>query len=412
MERPTWRIAAGASGHRILALLFAAVVLSLLLQLPDAPAPSRALEVVALAGLCALVGAVRFPDAERAGTPRALLAYFAAQLPLGTAVLLLGPAANGELAGALLLLLLAAQGARVLSPAWLAVACAVIGGVLVFAAVALFPADSIAERARDAVGLLAALAVAVGAGRLAANERRARSEAQRLAEELAEANRQLREYAAQAEELATIRERNRLAREIHDTLAQGYTGVLLQIEAVESALTASRGDVALARLRRAGDVARDGLAEARRSVRALRPQPLAEKPFPEAIREAVLGRTEGTRLEAEFQLTGAPAPLPPAVEDYLLRIAQEAAVNAGKHADASKLSVGLRYDDEAVELRVRDNGRGFVPSRSGSGDGAGFGLTAMRERVERHGGTLGILSRPGGGTEVVARVDAPGRTPR
>lgn len=398
--------------HRISGLLFVGVVLSLFLQLPDAPVPSRAVPAVALAFLLALIGVAGFPLAERAGALRVLLTYFAVQLPLGAAVLLLGPAVNGELGAVFLLLLLAAQGARVLPLEWLVAVSAAIGAVLVAAALRLFPLVSTAERVRDAVGLLAALAVALGAGRLAANEQRARAEALRLAADLGAANRKLREYAAQAEELATVRERNRLAREIHDTLAQGYTGVLLQLEAVESALTASRNDVALERVGRAREIGRDGLAEARRSVWALRPRSLEEKPIAEVLRDAVLGLTAGTRLAARVEADDEPRPLPPAIEADLLRIAQEAVANAVKHADGRNLSVRLCHDGSAVELRVSDDGRGFVPGRSPTADGGGFGLTAMRERAERHGGTLHVRSAPGVGTEVVARLATSEGAPR
>jgi signal transduction histidine kinase len=117
---------------------------------------------------------------------------------------------------------------------------------------------------------------------------------------------------------------------------------------------------------------------------------------------------DGDAPAVSFETGGEPRPLAPEIEADLLRVAQEAVTNASKHARARNVALALRYDPAGVELRVRDDGRGFRPDRgAGRADGGGFGLTAMRERVERHGGELGVRSAPGMGTELVARVAAP-----
>jgi signal transduction histidine kinase len=257
------------------------------------------------------------------------------------------------------------------------------------------------EAVQNAAIFLAAIVLTVGRSLAVERERRARSD-------LDEANRRLRAYAAQADELATTRERNRLARELHDTLAQGFTGILLQLEAVDSALATSRVDLARERLERAHALARDSLAEARRSVWSLRPRALQHQGLPEAVREAVCALVADDSLTVRVETGGEPRQLGPELEADLLRVAQEAVTNATKHAGARNVALALRYDPATVELRVSDDGHGFRPDRAGGrADGSGFGLTAMRERLERHGGELGVRSTPGVGTELVARVAAP-----
>ena len=185
----------------------------------------------------------------------------------------------------------------------------------------------------------------------------------------------------QAREAGVNDERRRLAAEIHDTIAQGLTGVIAQLQAAEEN----------EHVRRATDLARESLREARRSVQDLAPTHLEHDTLTEALQKVTNGR-------AHLTITGTAEPLHDELEAALLRIAQEALANAARHAHADRVGVTLSYMDDEVTLDIRDDGCGFTrPSR-------GFGLTAMRERAERVAGTLEIESEPGRGTAVSARV--------
>lgn len=206
----------------------------------------------------------------------------------------------------------------------------------------------------------------------------------------------------QAREAGIADERRRLAAEIHDTLAQGLTGIIAQLQVVTST-----DDPAVARrhVDRAADLARHSLGEARRSVHNLAPVGLAEDGLPQALRKTVDHWAEQHGLRAGFTLTGDPEQLHGEVAATLLRIAQEALANVARHAAADRVGVTLSFMGEEVTLDVRDDGRGFdpdaLPPRTRTG---GFGLDGMRARAERIAGSLAVESEPGQGTAVSARV--------
>jgi signal transduction histidine kinase len=206
----------------------------------------------------------------------------------------------------------------------------------------------------------------------------------------------------QAREAGIADERRRLAAEIHDTLAQGLTGIIAQLQVV-----ASTDDPAVARkhVDRAADLARHSLGEARRSVQNLAPVGLAEDGLPQALRKTVDGWSEQQGLRAEFHVTGEPEQLHGEIAATLLRISQEALSNVARHAAASRVGVTLSFMGDEVTLDVRDDGRGFdpaaLPPRTRTG---GFGLDGMRARAERIAGSLAVESEPGQGTAVSARV--------
>ena len=202
-----------------------------------------------------------------------------------------------------------------------------------------------------------------------------------------------------AEEASILEERNRIAREIHDTLAQALTGVIVHMEAAK--VVVSEESKARTHVIQAQNLARDGLAEARRSVWALRPQVLEQGSLEQALESLVRGLTAGTPIKGQCTIEETRYPLPCNVETNLLRIAQEAFVNALKHAHANAIQVELRFGSQAVSLCVRDDGRGFNPELL---RGKGFGLVGMRERIQSLGGQLTIASQPGQGTEVIAVV--------
>ncbi|WP_447008505.1 sensor histidine kinase [Saccharothrix isguenensis] len=197
----------------------------------------------------------------------------------------------------------------------------------------------------------------------------------------------------QAREAGVLDERQRLAREIHDTLAQGFTGIITQLQADES--PPRHVETALR-------LARENLAEARRSVHALSPPALVGANLPDALAEVVTGWTDQTGVAASVHTTGAARALHPEVEVTLLRAAQEALANVAKHAAASRVGLTLSYMEDVVTLDVRDDGSGFDPAVHTDG----FGLIGMRQRVSRLAGALVVESEPGGGTAVSASVPA------
>ena len=211
---------------------------------------------------------------------------------------------------------------------------------------------------------------------------------------------QLNEFAEQSRQAAVLEERNRLARDIHDTLAQGFTGVIVQLEALEDAIACCRRKEANEHLRRAGDLARQSLNEARRSVHALRPQALQRGNFWEALKGIVKNTTAGTALHTTFNLRGKLRNLPQYWQENLLHIGQEALTNSLKYAHPRNFETRLIFNTKELRLELRDDGDGFqVKARHD-----GFGLAGMRERVEQMGGNLTISSRRGKGTKIAVTL--------
>ena len=215
----------------------------------------------------------------------------------------------------------------------------------------------------------------------------------------------LSELARQkAQQVAVIDERNRLAREIHDTLAQGFTGVIMQLEAAKGAMARSDLVDLEDRIERASDLARSSLGEARRSVRALRPSPLRDGTLCGALGNFLKTMTDGTELIAEFVVEGEPRQIPPEWEEGLLRIAQEALTNTLKHAQARRFSAKFSFAAEEVTLQLVDDGRGFDPEAEHDG----FGLLGMQERVAGMGGQFLVRSKPSQVTEIVVTLKQAG----
>ena len=207
---------------------------------------------------------------------------------------------------------------------------------------------------------------------------------------------QLTRLSAQNRESDLLAERNRVARDIHDTLAQGFTGVIAQLEAAKGALSQRKKVRASDHLDRAGELAREGLREARRSVQALRPLALEEKPLTTALKDLIERMTTGTSMKAKLSLQGEPRKLPPELETNLLRIGQEVLTNAVRHAHATQFDAQLIFDRREVHLNLRDNGHGFDLAKSHEG----FGLQGMRERAEDMGGQFSIESSEGNGVAI------------
>ncbi len=206
---------------------------------------------------------------------------------------------------------------------------------------------------------------------------------------------------AEGEFRAVLGERNRIAREIHDTLAQGYVGISVQLEVLAELLRMKKTEDATKHLDVTRGYVREGLADARQSIWALRSQDSGENTLPVRLRRMV---ESGHGLEATFSLFGAYRPMPAETEREFLRVAQEAIHNVNEHAGAQHLFVQLEYGQDEIALEVRDDGRGFAAGEKLESPPGHYGLTGMRERANAIGGTLEVTSEPGIGTTVRLRA--------
>jgi len=231
--------------------------------------------------------------------------------------------------------------------------------------------------------------------------------------DLAEANRRLEasmaenaelhaRLVAQAREAGIVEERQRLAGEIHDTLAQGLTGIIAQLEAAEH--TRHHADAWSRHLAQARALARANLTEARRSVHALRPEQLEEASLPEAMGTLARTWSQGSMIAADLETTGIVVRATPGTEAAVFRAAQEALSNVAKHAQATKVQITLTYLGDTLLLDVADDGTGFDPNATTDG----YGLAGMRQRLSRVGGMLTVESSPGSGTILNASVPLAG----
>jgi signal transduction histidine kinase/ligand-binding sensor domain-containing protein len=213
---------------------------------------------------------------------------------------------------------------------------------------------------------------------------------------------QLRVRQLKHEFVAVLEERNRIARELHDSLAQGFTSISIHLEAVSAKMGAPH-DAAREHLNQARLLVRSSLAEARRTVRDLRSELLETGDLAAALSRVARELTAGTNVSAQMTVSGAARPLPARIENNLLRVGQEALTNAVRHAGARTVRVRLEYGRGQVRLHIEDDGRGFDVQTIGAASG-GYGLRGMRERLTQIGGALSVESQPGRGTEIAATV--------
>jgi signal transduction histidine kinase len=359
--------------------------LAYLLTVVDPVDNARERVVIALLGLASLlIGIVGFAWVQRHGTILAGVIYLLVQFSFSTALVAIGGVSIGN---TLMTLIALSQGSRIF-PLWLALAFCLH---LPFAHLGMQWQDMV----REGLGFLVAGMFVVLITRVAVTEQKLRTEKETLAEELREANEQLRAYALQAEELSVARERNRLAREIHDGLGHHLTATHMQLNAAKAVLH-QHPDKAGAALEKARTLTQDALADVRRSVAALR---TLERPLPEAL--ASLGtETNAAGILTELIVLGTPRQLGPQIEGSLYRVAQEGLTNVRKHAQATRCTVTLTYKPEKIELCLEDNG---VGSSDPSG---GFGLVGVRERVTHLNGEIHIDTAPQQGLKL--RVSVPG----
>jgi signal transduction histidine kinase len=211
---------------------------------------------------------------------------------------------------------------------------------------------------------------------------------------LAEQNLRVSEAQKQG---AVLEERSRMARDVHDALAQGFTGVIVQLEAAKTAFAHGASADSDAHVRRASELARQSLGEARRSIRALRPQALEDGgTLCVALDRVMKQMTAGTGLRAEFSTSGSPRSLSPANEDNLFRIYQELLTNALKHSAAKTIEAVLSFETNAIRLQLQDDGAGFDLATKHEG----FGLIGIRERVKQMKGELMVDTQAGFGTRI------------
>jgi signal transduction histidine kinase len=216
----------------------------------------------------------------------------------------------------------------------------------------------------------------------------------------------MRLYAAERAFKAVLGERSRIAREIHDTLAQGYVGVSVQLEILAQLLRQKNLEALAGQLDKTREIVRSGLADARQSIWALRTQDARETTLPVKLRR-MAEETAESGLQPEFSLFGAYRPLPEDTERELLRIAQEAIQNVKKHARAQRLWVQLEYQQDTISLEVRDDGQGGAAQQIVESPSKRFGLTGLKERAAAIGATFEMSSEPGAGTTI--RLCAPAR---
>ena len=228
--------------------------------------------------------------------------------------------------------------------------------------------------------------------------------AQTLADQLAVAIENARLYQ-ETRQMAVTEERNRMAREIHDTLAQGFTGIILQLEATEQVLGDDMSPEVQKHLNQARSLARKSLQEARRSVWNLSPQALEQLHIDEAIKHEVDRFRKDLAIDARFTQYGERRDIPPETGAALFRICQEALANITKHAQATAVEVTLNYDEQEVQLIIKDNGVGFDIDPDGKvGKSGGYGLISMRERTQGQNGHFEVRSEKGAGTMIMVSI--------
>src|SRR4051812_3654792 len=363
---------------RVLAVLTGCGLLTALVEATGVPWPAGAAAAATGYALLAVLG---FGWVERrSGRRRAPLAvgYVLVQLALGDAVFVLGV---GGVGATLLLMVLVSQAVLLLPLP----AAAAVAAVIPLVHIGMDWGDGL----RSGLGYLGAAVFTAVVTEVLQREQRARRE-------LAEANDLLRGYAAQAEQLATTQERNRVARDIHDGLGHHLTVVQMQVQAARAVLATdpARADAVLAK---AQQQSTEALAEVRRSVAALRER-RTTPPLRTAL-EGLAAETSAAGVPTELRVDGPARDLPAESAESLFRAAQEGLTNVRKHAGATSVQVLLRFGADSVCLEVSDDGRGLPGAAP-----PGFGLLGLRERATRLGGRLDVAATPGGGTTLLVEV--------
>lgn len=376
-------------------LVFALVVMSSFFSTFSVLKTSSALEIVLLVvsgTVYILTGIYGFGLCFESDDLRMKIAYFAIQIPLGGLLVYLG---RGSGFNAILLLPLAGHGVMLMSHGWLDLTNI---GILLAYTVSIFISKGGWQALWTEMPIfLAGQVFIVIFTQMAVDEQRASAEGERLAERLEEANQRLRNYALQIEELAISKERNRLAREIHDGLGHYLTSINMQIRASQ-AIRSQDPKHADQAMEKARALTQQALTDVRSSVSALRADPAESLPLEEMIAETVRS-CEVSGVDAVFKTMGSPRHISPQAHLTLFRAAQEGVNNICKHAQADQAWITLDYRDEKqIILTVQDNGKG-----SSSTEG-GFGIMGLRERVHLLNGEIEISSADGQGLSLEIKV--------
>ncbi|WP_437202231.1 sensor histidine kinase [Planctomicrobium sp. SH664] len=347
-----------------------------------------------------IAGLTRLTSAEKSvhwPSTKKIVLYFLVQLLLAGVIFHITRPARSIEALWLILLPPISHGVMVL-PRWgLAIVCFAFIGIFSVNVLRLHKWRTLAEALPS---FIYAVFFTLVYSQIAVNSERVRWRVERLAHELAEANRKLREYAMQVEELAIARERNRLAREIHDSVGHYLTVVNVQIAAAQAVMDRDP-ETGHESLRKAQSLTQEGLQEIRRSVAAFRSPPLNNMSLVECLRVLVSDSQHGN-LQLNLQLLGTVRPLPPKTELTLFRAAQEALTNVEKHARASQVDLILDFRQaDKVDLKIRDNGIGCDDTKNG-----GFGLISLRERARLLSGECRVATAPGEG--LTLEIEVPG----
>lgn len=379
---------------RIAALVFVAVGLGWVVYAREAwNTPALLESLVAIAAVHAALHVLM----PRFTSVAALVAYSVVQCALAIAF----GAVSGSVAWTVQLLLLVLAEAVAVLPSLRAQTAAAAFAVAVgaVAAAALFGAGALARAVMHGAPVAASIVVF---GRLYHRQARSREQSQAALVALDAANRRLVEYAAEVERLTVASERQRFARELHDTLAQGLVGLVLQLEALEAHL--ARGDVpkAVKILRHARERARSALADARTAISDLR---TVAPSLQDAIREESARFSAATGIPCTLSVPSAIS-LPEETASHAIRCVAEGLTNVARHARASRASVSVAESDEAVTVELADDGVGFDVAAAEGREGH-FGLLGLRERTRLAGGSLEIASHAGRGT--VLRFHLPRR---
>ncbi|HET8674382.1 MAG TPA: sensor histidine kinase, partial [Blastocatellia bacterium] len=348
--------------------------------------------LVAASILYLIIGTVGYSFTRRKNSLLLSVIYFAVQISLAVSILYLSRAFLIWL----ILLPLAAQSVALLPARGVLIVC-----VLLLATLVVPTAIMSGWRPAVVVGLIysAAIIFVVVFTYIAVSERKGRAEVERLAVELAGANGKLREYAAQVEELATAKERNRLAREIHDSLGHYLTVINVQIEAARAVMDSDR-ERSLACLGKAQSLTQEGLAEVRRSVAALHALPTENRPLAEAL-AGLAEECRASGIAIDLTISGTPRQIGPQAELTLYRAAQEGLTNMRKHAQATRATIALDYTaDNLVRVVIEDDGVGANDADSG------FGLLGVRERAQILGGSVRTTTSRGRGFKLEVELPA------
>ncbi|MBI5034670.1 MAG: sensor histidine kinase [Chloroflexi bacterium] len=364
-----------------------AAYIATLFVAPDAFAFPNGLIFIAAGILFLIVGIYGFSFCKGRFPQLGIALYFAIQIPLSFLIMYLGRS------NAWLVLLPLISQAAFLNRAWMISISLLILATFMLALTVLSNWET---AAKSIILFFPAVVFVIIFSGVVAREQRARAEVERLAKELSDANIKLREYAAQVEELATTKERNRLAREIHDGLGHYLTAINMQIEAARAVIETDRTR-AVDAMAKAQSLTKEGLTEVRRSVAALRASPIENRPLRNALTK-LIDECRASGIVTEFVVTGTPRPLPPQTELALYRVVEESLTNVRKHAHAPRVDLGIDYGANQVRLTIKDNG---VGTSDASG---GFGLLGIRERVQLVGGSMHIDTARGQGFALEVEV--------